>query len=113
MTMTLLDAIDRVREALDELASALASGEPANVLAAEEPLGSAVSALAQAAPPANDVERAAVPRALHTVKTALKRCETLGRTADDFVRAVFPDPAYGRRGLQLVSSRASHFTSRT
>jgi hypothetical protein len=110
MTTTLLEALERVREALDELARALASGDASAVLAAEEPVGSAVAALS-AAKPATGNDKPGLSPAIHSVRAAMTRCEALGRTADDFLRAVFPQPAYGRRGLQLVSSRPRRLTS--
>lgn len=101
MTTTLRDAVARLQSALDSLAQALTSGDANAVLSAEVPLGSAASAVAaMARRPQPDTDGLA--EAVAGVRAAMVRCATLGRTAREFSRAMFPDAVYGRPALQLV-----------
>lgn len=105
MTTTLRDAIARLHSTLDALAQALTSGDANAVLAAEVPLGSAVTAVASMAR-RTQTDTDGLPDAIAGVRTAMDRCTTLGRTAEEFSRAFFPDAVYGRPGLHLVRAAA-------
>lgn len=101
MTTTLGDALARLQSALESLAQALTSGDANAVLSAEVPLGSAastVAALARRPQPDTD----GLAEAIAGVRNAMARCAALGRTAQEFSRAIFPDTVYGRPTLQLV-----------
>lgn len=105
MTTTPLEALARLQAALDTLARALATGDSRQVLAAEEPVASAVSALAPyrtSHVPAADGDR--LRRAIVDVQATLARCEALGRTAVAFVDALFPQAVYGRHRLHLLTA---------
>ena len=95
MKTTLLDALIDVQSALEGLARALTTGNSDAVLAAEEPLASAVATLVtRPTPAAADIPH--LVQAINGVRSAVLRCEALGQSAGDFVRAVLPEPAYAR-----------------
>jgi hypothetical protein len=101
MTTSLLDGVTRLQAALDSLARALAAGDGQAVLAAEEPIASAVTALASfPSPAAQSVP--GLPSAIAAVRAAVHRCQVLGEAASQFSQAVLGEATYGRRGLQLV-----------
>lgn len=93
------DALTRLTLALDGLASAMETGQPDAVLAAEAPLATAVSALRQA-----DLRAlAATPDARNTVlavRLAVARCRTLGH-ASGMLAAVVGGQGYGPSGQRL------------
>lgn len=106
MTTTLRDALARLQSTLESLAHALTTGDANAVLAAEVPLGSATSAVAaivRRAHPDTD----GLADAIAGVRAAMARCTALGRTAQEFSRAIFPDTVYGRPTLQLVRPTTS------
>jgi hypothetical protein len=103
MTTTLLDAIERLQISLDQLARALATAESETVLAAEEPLATAVTALA-AFRRRDTGDLTGLPDAIARARAAVRRCQSLGASAEQFSRAVLGEPSYGRRGLQAVAS---------
>jgi hypothetical protein len=108
----LSDTLADLARALDRLADALTSGSPDAVLAAEEPVRSAVTRLA-----AFGQHGVALPEArgvrsqMHAVQAATVRCERLGRAARDYVRATFGDPAYGRAGRPATLAAARRLSS--
>ena len=102
MTTTLRDALARLQSALDTLAQALTSGDANAVLSAEVPLGSAASALADLARRRPQPDTDGLTDAIAGIRNAVARCTALGRTAEEFSRAIFPDTVYGRPTLQLV-----------
>ena len=95
MTTTLLDALLELQAALEGLARALTTGHADKVLAAEEPLASAVASLVTRPAPAPS-EIAQLARAINGVRGAVLQCEALGKSAGDFIRTVLPEPAYTR-----------------
>ncbi len=106
-------AIEQIRIALDGLASALASGRPDAVLAAEAPLAAAVSALRALDPRALATDPA-TPQALLDVRLSMARCRALGRSAADLSAVMFPQAAYGPAGTRpAMSIRTSTVTSLT
>jgi hypothetical protein len=113
MTTSLLEAIQQVEEALTCLADALVRGSAEDVLQAEGPLGAAVTQVTRVRDSGIGVDDApAVRRAMSGVRAAVVRCETLGRSAEQYRRAVFPDAEYGRRGLPHASAaRPRHVRS--
>ena len=105
--------IDQVRTALDDLASALVSGRPDAVLAAEAPLAAAASAL-NAADPRVLAADPATRQALLDVRLSMARCQLLGRSAADLHRVISPQAAYGPAGKRpAMSTRTSTVTSVT
>ena len=101
MTTTLRDALSRLQSALDALARALTSGDDAAVLAAEEPLGSAVTAVAQLAR-RRHTEADGLREAIDGVRAAMTRCAALGRTAGGGCR---PGAATPRRWSSAMTRR--------
>jgi hypothetical protein len=103
MTTTLPDAVARLERALDELALALVTVSPEPVLHAEESLGTAVTALLTAR--RDDVsDRTSLRDGLAGVRAAFDRCTALGTSAEAFTRTMFPQPAYGPRGLRVTAA---------
>lgn len=108
MTTTLLEQLTHLQAALDELAVALRAADADAVLSAEEPLASAISALAPLrGADIQEADRFAVRRALTTLRLTLARCEALGSTADGLGRAMMPPVAYDRAGLRSPLSGGS------
>ena len=106
-------AIEHVRIALDDLASALATGQPDAVLAAEAPLATAVSGLKSLDLAALATDPAA-QKALLDVRLSLARCRSLGRASADLQRVMFPQAAYGPAGKRpAMPIRSSTVTSLT
>src|SRR5262245_21656376 len=96
------DAIEKVHTALRGLERALESGQPDAVLAAEQPLAEATSALGA-------IERAAVtdPIGLRArlleARLALQRCRALGEASGDLLETVYPTRSnYDREGQRLL-----------
>jgi hypothetical protein len=112
MTTTLLDAVARLQTALDTLAHALTAGDERAVLAAEEPLATAVTSLA-AFRRTNADPTSGLPEAIASVRASVSRCQTLGGSASQFSRAVLGDASYSARGLQLVNAAPRRVTSIT
>ena len=107
MTTTLPEAVARLEQALDELAGALDTVSPEPVLRAEESIGTAVTGLLAASRGSVDEShRAPLRQRLAGARAALERCRALGASADAFTRAMFPQPAYGRKGLRLTAPPA-------
>jgi hypothetical protein len=106
------DALTRLTVALEGLASALESGDPDQVLAAEAPLGTAVSAL-------RGVELGSLARrddaraAILQARLALARCRTLGHAAGRLT-AIVTANGYGPSGHHTSQPvPASTVTTRT
>jgi hypothetical protein len=112
MTPTLLDAIGRLQSSLDQLARALVSAEPEDVLAAEAPLATAVTALT-AFRRRDTGDLTGLPEAIAGIRATVCRCQSLGASADQFSRAVLGEPSYGRRGLHAVAISAHGRTRMT
>ena len=105
--MTPLDAIERVHKALTGLARALESGQPDEVLAAEQPLAEATGALAT-------IDRGSLTdpirlraRLLET-RLALQRCRALGDASSELLERVYPTRSnYDRDGLRRLRATPS------
>ena len=92
-------------QALDDLARALITLDPAPVLDAEESLATAVAALTAArasAAAAFDLASMGDPEALRDAAAAIRaridRCRALGQSAADLTPCFSPRPAYTRTG---------------
>ena len=94
-----LDAIQQLQAALDSLASALESGQPDAVLAAELPLAAAVGSFSglDKASLARDPE---TPSALLDLRLAVARCRAMARAASDLGTVVHGHASYGRTGAR-------------
>lgn len=97
-----LDAVQRLREALEEAAGALAAADLDGLLNGEARLELA----AAQAPALSDLvalDRTALRRELERTRSALLRCQRLGDMLNDFVRLTFDAqgrrPAYGPRDM--------------
>lgn len=91
-----LDALTRLTAALDGLATAMETGDPDAVLAAEAPVGTAVSALRGASLGAL-AERPNVRQAILDARLVLARCRSLGLASSRFTAIVTSD-GYGPSG---------------
>lgn len=101
------DAVEQLSDALNGLASALESGEPDAVLAAEAPFERAVQSLASAvrARDARGPEAAKLGPSVAAIRARLAACHRLGETASGLMTAMFtPQTAYGRKGT-LIGAR--------
>jgi hypothetical protein len=112
MTTILLDAVARLETALNTLAAALAAGDSGAVLRAEEPIASALHALA-ACPARDSTDASGLGPAILAVRAAMRRCEALGASASQFSRVALRDASYGRRGLQVIPALTRRVTSVT
>jgi len=102
------DAIEKVHAALTGLAKALETGDADTVLAAEQPLVEAATAL-------TGIDRAVLTDAVHLrarlleTRLALERCRTLGDASADMLDALYPNSGYersgGRRRLRPIGAR--------
>jgi hypothetical protein len=90
------DVLTRLTVALDGLAAAMESGDPDAVLAAEAPVGTAVSAL-RLVPVAELARRSDVRSKVLDAKLALARCRTLGHAATRMT-AIVTSTGYGPSG---------------
>jgi hypothetical protein len=94
------DALDRVNDELKRLAEALESGQPDRVLAVEQPLAEAASALADVGRVALGDEVRLRARLLET-RLALDRCRSLGDASADLIGAMWPsETSYSRKGAR-------------
>lgn len=106
------DALTVLVDALDHFARALGTGDAATVLAAEESLAAAVSAL-KAANLASIAQQPSVRARVDEIRLAIGRCRALGYTASDLA-AIMASPGYGPKGLRLPSvAHATTVASRT
>jgi hypothetical protein len=111
MTTTLLDALYGLNTSLDNLARALQSGEPDQVLAAEMPIAEAVHRLA-ARPPRGDADGAALRASLIAIRVSLGQCQSLGWCIVDLTNTLYQGE-YGSKGrLGRPSAPAPSVTSR-
>ena len=90
------EVLSRLTAALEGLASALASGDAEAVLAAEAPVGTAVSAL-RLAPLRAISQSPSARRAILDARLALARCRTLGH-ASSRLTAIVTSNGYGPSG---------------
>jgi hypothetical protein len=106
---TVPEALAALDHALTNLMTALESGRPDAVLAAEEPLAVAVRELVAAGPAG--VDRAEVRARLRDVRMTLARVQLLGAASASFIQAVVPNASYGAQG-RLVSETRPAIASR-
>lgn len=97
------DVLTDLVDALDDFSRALESGDTTPMLAAEERLAAAVSAL-RSANLAPIAQQPAVRERIDAVRFAIDRCRALGCTASDLA-AIMAPPGYGPRGLRRPSVR--------
>jgi hypothetical protein len=102
-----LEAIERVHAALTGLARALETGQPDQVLEAEQPLAEAAGALAT-------FDRAALTDPVHLrarlleTRLALARCRALGDTSAGLIGAMYPaETSYGPTGHRRLRTAPS------
>ncbi len=108
------EVVERLRLALDQLATALASGDPAAVLACELPLADALRATRGAIRHVTKTEAADVRRLLTEARAAVERCRRLGETVVVLATATANAPnGYGRRGVPLGVNPRATLSSRT
>src|SRR5262245_53097143 len=100
--MTTPDALRRVHQALETLASALGDWQPDDVLAAEAPLAAAVRTLTTST--ASPGELAELRRELINLRVLVSRCGSLGESAAQVEAAMF-STGYGARGGRLRLAR--------
>jgi hypothetical protein len=93
------DAIQQLQAALDTLASALESGQPDAVLAAELPLAAAAGAFS-GLDKANLARNPQAPSALLDLRLAVARCRAMARAASDLGTVVQGHAAYSRSGAR-------------
>jgi len=97
--MTLREAVENVHTALTGLAKALETGDPEQVLAAEQPLAEAATAL-------TGFDRATLTDAVNlrarllAARLALERCRALGEASAELLDALYPNSGYERSGGQ-------------
>ena len=106
-------AIRQLQTALDQLASALESGRPEAVLAAELPLASAVGDLSTVDKHvlASDPD---APVALLELRLSVARCRAMGRASADLGALLFGHAAYSPTGARpVLPGRASTVASLT
>jgi len=100
------DVLLRLNAALDLLSAALESGDAGEVLAAEQPLASAVHALTA-------VDRSlvtpspALGRLLLETRLAVERCRSLGESSSDLLSIVTRQATYGPRGRRVPARPAA------
>jgi hypothetical protein len=95
------DALQQLRDVLDELARSLETGRADAVLAVETPLASAVHAMTMIE--RRDVtpdDRQRLAESVRAVRQSVARCVRLGRASGDLLRVVFPRAEYGRGGTR-------------
>lgn len=92
------DALTGLVAALDDFSRALETGDANAVLAAEETLAAAVSALKTAHLPTL-AQQGAVRARIDDIRLAITRCRALGYAASDLA-AIMAPPGYGPRGLR-------------
>jgi hypothetical protein len=106
------DALTGLVVALDDFARALETGDAAAVLAAEETLAAAVSAL-RSANLAPIAQSPSVRARIDDVRLAIGRCKALGYAASDLA-AIMAPPGYSPKGLRLPSvAHATTVAART
>ena len=88
---TLLPVLALLNEALGRLTSALVTGEPDAVLAAEESLGAAVRQAAARRPKAGEDLRQLL-ETIRAIRIAVLTCERLGRTSAALMQAMSSGP---------------------
>jgi hypothetical protein len=108
------EVVERLRLALDQLASALASGDPAAVLACELPMADALRATRSAMRRLTPTEAGDIRRLIAEAREALDRCRRLGETIVVLATATANAPhGYGRRGVPLDVTARATVSSRT
>jgi hypothetical protein len=108
------EVLHRVNSALDGLASALESGDPDAVLAAEVPLATAVTALASLPAMIGATSSPELALALLNTRLAVSRCLALGRSSSDLLAVVTSTPGYGPAGrVHRRAERSSTVESRS
>ena len=103
MTQT-ADAFTAVESALRNLATALATGDADQVLAAEGPLQIATAGLAAVRLSPVPPDAARVRQAWRSILMAVLECQALGASAEVLRRVLVPDTAYshGRRTASAI-----------
>jgi hypothetical protein len=112
MTVSVVQAADRLRGALERLSSALASGRAAAILDCELPLVDAIRGLRAARGAVTPAERARLRTLVTEARTALGRCTRLGDLVGAILTTATVPQAYGRRGAPVPVTRRT-LSSRT
>jgi len=103
-----------MRDALDGLALALASGNLQTVLAAEYPLAEAVRHLPRRGASIDAADRAQLRPLIEDAFRILSRCRQLGEAARDVVAAALPAlQGYGRTGAMVAPRLRTTIDSRS
>ena len=106
--MTALEAVNRLRTSLDEVAGALAAPNETMLLAAERGLVTALTDLAAASRQIDPAEHPAITSVVADARAALARCRILGTMLNDVARAtvsvIGPGDTYDRAGAVPVPS---------
>jgi hypothetical protein len=106
------DALTAVAIALERLSAAMATGRFDAVLAAEEPLAEALRRL-MSCPAPGGADRALVIDGVRGVRTALLKCQLLGRASASLAQAMAPHSPYTVRGHRGPSNMPATLQSRT
>jgi hypothetical protein len=106
--MTTLSAAERLTEALDAVAAALAAADTGKLLAAEEALTLAMADLSRVRSLNSEERRTLLPLLTRT-RASLERCRVLGRSASDVAHLMLlalgrRSPDYRRSGTDLSDS---------
>jgi hypothetical protein len=112
MTVSVVQAADRLRGALERLSAALASGRSEAILDCELPLVDAIRGLRAARGAVTPAERARLRALVADARTALGRCTKLGDLVASILTTATVPHAYGRRGAPVPVLRGT-LTSRT
>ncbi len=108
------EVVERLRLALDELATALASGDPAAVLACELPLADALRATRSAMRHVAETDAGDVRRLVAEARASIDRCRLLGDTIVVLATATANAPnGYGRSGVPIGVTTRATVSSRT
>ena len=92
------EAVDQLRDAIQRLSNALASGDPRAVLACELPLVDAVRVVRTIRGPIPVADRPRVATLVNDARAALARCAKLGDTVAAIANAAIVPQSYGRMG---------------
>jgi hypothetical protein len=93
-----VEAVDQLRDAIERLSNALASGDPRAVLACELPLVDAVRIVRSTRAPIPPADRDRVTALVSDARAALARCAKLGDTVVAIANAAIVPQSYGRMG---------------